>query len=175
MKCQCTASISFLAAIAILVGSQRVVADERGRRTRFVRAGSNVFTNDDETSLVELKTEEPTATAVLNDTAFNNNVFMDDTAPDNFVVAVARDPSNMLTNQIIGGYQGWFAFPGDGAPVNRWRHWFRDPITNTSAPEAHQLTVDMYPTTDEYDPEDLHTSSNILLPDGSYFQVHVQG
>jgi hypothetical protein len=27
--------------------------------------------------------------------------------------------SNMLENQIICGYQGWFGFPGDGAPMNR--------------------------------------------------------
>lgn len=27
--------------------------------------------------------------------------------------------SNMLENQIICGYQGWFGFPRDGAPINR--------------------------------------------------------
>ena len=169
MKCQFAAvAVTFLAAI-----SPRVVADGSGRRTGFVRTGStNIFANDDETN-VDRNTEEPTeaaeevAVAVLNQTTIVSNIFIEEEAVGTVAVAAPRDPSNMLTNEIIGGYQGWFAFPDDGAPVNKWRHWFRDPISNTSAPEAKQLGVDLYATTDEYDAEDLHTSSNILLPDGS--------
>jgi hypothetical protein len=78
--------------------------------------------------------------------------------------AAVRVGPNMLENQIICGYQGWFGFPGDGAPINRWRHWFRG---NGTAPAYGNVTVDMYPTTDEYHVGDVKESS-ILMPDGSH-------
>ena len=28
-------------------------------------------------------------------------------------------PNDSMTNLIISGYQGWFAYPGDGAPINK--------------------------------------------------------
>jgi len=71
---------------------------------------------------------------------------------------------NMLTNQVICGYQGWFGTPGDGSHINRWRHWFRG---NESAPAYDRATIDMYPTTDEYDSTDL-VESGIKMPDGTY-------
>jgi hypothetical protein len=80
---------------------------------------------------------------------------------DSLEAAAVRTRPNMLDNQIICGYQGWYGFPGDGAPINRWRHWFR------SAPTYGNVTVDMYPSTDEYDVGDLKESS-ILMPDGSH-------
>ena len=76
---------------------------------------------------------------------------------------------NMLTNQIIAGYQGWFSYPGDGAPINKWKHWFHDRVANVTFPEADHLTIDFYPTTDEYDEDDLH-DANIALHDGSKAQ-----
>lgn len=79
------------------------------------------------------------------------------------VVAVANGP-NMLENQVICGYQGWFGTPGDGSPINRWRHWFHG---NESSPIYASATIDMYPTTDEYDEADLR-ESGVILPDGSY-------
>ena len=66
----------------------------------------------------------------------------------------AIDTSTSLTNQIICGYQGWFTFPGDGAPINRWKHWFNVP-SNVITPGLDDLVVDMYPTTDEYDEDDM--------------------
>ncbi len=131
MKCQCTAAFSFLATIAILVGLPR-----------FVRAGSNVnvFTNDNETSHLA---EEPTENAVLNNPLFNNNVFIDDTAADNVVVAVARDPSNMLTNQVVGGYQGWFAFPRDRSPITAGGIGFAIQSPMHQHPRHKILMVDM--------------------------------
>jgi len=48
-----------------------------------------------------------------------NNIFYSDEGGDSDVVAI--NPSTSLTNQIICGYQGWFAFPGDGAPINKWK------------------------------------------------------
>jgi hypothetical protein len=37
---------------------------------------------------------------------------------------------NDLTNKVMMGYQGWFNTPGDGSPVNEWRHWFKDQTPN---------------------------------------------
>jgi hypothetical protein len=78
-------------------------------------------------------------------------------------VTTAGSNNNMLTNQVICGYQGWFGTPNDGAPINRWRHWFHagSSVTYTN------LTVDMYPTIDEYNSTDLAVS-NITMPNGSY-------
>ena len=74
--------------------------------------------------------------------------------------------SNALTNQIMCGYQGWYAFPGDGAPINRWKHWFKNPA-NIARPGIPSLGTDMYPTMDEYDDEDLK-ESGIRMSDGSF-------
>mmetsp|Transcript_24166 Transcript_24166/g.48507 ORF Transcript_24166/g.48507 Transcript_24166/m.48507 type:complete len:517 (+) Transcript_24166:308-1858(+) len=72
--------------------------------------------------------------------------------------------TNTLTQQIICGYQGWFAYKGDGAPINRWKHWFDDPAS--SEPIAGNLHVDMFPVTDEYDQADLGIS-HLLMTDGT--------
>ena len=71
-------------------------------------------------------------------------------------------PNDSMTNLIICGYQGWFAYPGDGAPINKWKHWFSRP----QDPSISDLSVEMYPYTEEYDDEDL-VESNIFMKDGS--------
>ena len=70
-------------------------------------------------------------------------------------------PNDSMSNLIICGYQGWFAYPGDGAPINKWKHWFSHP----NNPNINDLTVEMYPNMEEYDDEDL-MESNILMRDG---------
>jgi hypothetical protein len=37
--------------------------------------------------------------------------------------ARAASPPGDVVGKISVGYQGWFACPGDGAPVNQWWHW----------------------------------------------------
>lgn len=37
--------------------------------------------------------------------------------------AVAASPPGDVVGKITVGYQGWFAAPGDGAPINGWWHW----------------------------------------------------
>lgn len=66
-----------------------------------------------------------------------------------------------LRNQIICGYQGWFAHPNDGS-INRWKHWFSHPYD----PSEENLDVEMYPHMDEYDDEDL-MESNMHHKDGT--------
>ncbi|MDT7723908.1 MAG: hypothetical protein QOI21_484 [Actinomycetota bacterium] len=40
-----------------------------------------------------------------------------------FTRAVAASPPGDVVGKITVGYQGWFAAPGDGAPINGWWHW----------------------------------------------------
>ena len=37
--------------------------------------------------------------------------------------AAAASPPGDVVGKITVGYQGWFACPGDGAPINGWWHW----------------------------------------------------
>ena len=61
------------------------------------------------------------------------------------------------------GYQGWFACPGDGSPVDGWVHWFQ---AETPRPNANNVTVDMWPDSSEIGTEDL-CATPFTLPDGS--------
>ena len=40
--------------------------------------------------------------------------------------AAAAGPVGDVVGKISVGYQGWFACPGDGAPIGGWWHWSRD-------------------------------------------------
>ncbi|KAL3806753.1 hypothetical protein ACHAXA_006779 [Cyclostephanos tholiformis] len=89
-----------------------------------------------------------------------SNIFADPTVEATAVTSAI----DMLDDRIICGYQGWYGFPGDGAPIKRWRHWFR---VNVTAPAYEDVMVDFYPAIDEYDPGDLMISG-VKMPDGTY-------
>lgn len=81
-------------------------------------------------------------------------------------------PANTLTNQILCGYQGWYTFPGDGAPINRWKHWFQNqPANINNHPDHTEAMVDMLPTEDEYDEEDMNESTGLVNADGSHPKI----
>ena len=80
---------------------------------------------------------------------------------------VATKVRSTLDNQIICGYQGWYSYPGDGAPVNKWKHWF----SGATDPIAENLHVDMLPYTGEYDEADLR-ETNIQMKDGSKAKLY---
>src|SRR6266540_1442130 len=40
--------------------------------------------------------------------------------------ASSASPVGDVVGKITVGYQGWFACPGDGAPIGGWWHWSRD-------------------------------------------------
>ncbi len=69
------------------------------------------------------------------------------------------DPST-LDKKLMFGYQGWFACKGDGAPPDRWVHWF-----SNNTPDATHLTVDMWPDVSELAPSELFPTS-LSLPGG---------
>ena len=68
-----------------------------------------------------------------------------------------------MNQQLFMGYQGWFACPGDGSPIDGWVHWF---VAETRNPNAVNVTVDMWPDTSEMKTEDL-CATPFTLPDGS--------
>src|SRR3982751_4604177 len=64
----------------------------------------------------------------------------------------ASGPGDVV-GKVTVGYQGWFACPGDGAPIGGWWHWSRDrfqppPPSNTtivSSPDMRDF-AHAYPT-----------------------------
>lgn len=66
-----------------------------------------------------------------------------------------------LERKLIMGYQGWFLCPGDGSPVNGWKHWFSD----TKSSDAPSLTVDMWPDMSELSLDECH-ATNMTFSDG---------
>jgi hypothetical protein len=65
-----------------------------------------------------------------------------------------------MEHKLMMGYQGWFACPGDGSPINGWLHWFRNNI-----PDADGLRVDMWPDASELSPAE-RCPTNMTYPDG---------
>ncbi|WP_220183266.1 glycoside hydrolase family 71/99-like protein [Sphaerisporangium album] len=49
-----------------------------------------------------------------------------------------------VKNKVYAGYQGWFNAPGDGSPLNSWRHWAG------SQPAPGRQTFELYPDMSKY-------------------------
>lgn len=75
------------------------------------------------------------------------------------------DPTTM-TAKVMFGYQGWFACPGDGAPPDRWVHWFRN-----QTPDAANATVDLWPDVSELAADEL-CETDMTLPGGGTAAVY---
>jgi len=82
-----------------------------------------------------------------------------------FSLADAVDTST-LNRKMLLGYQGWFACPGDGSPVNAWIHWFR-----SQTPTAANATVDFLPDISELDADELFATS-MTLSNGTPLRVY---
>ena len=67
-----------------------------------------------------------------------------------------------LDGKVLCGYQGWFNTPGDGGGFG-FVHWGQ----GLSRPDGGRFTVDMWPDTSEYAPEDLEEVPGLKMPDGS--------
>ncbi|MET0424119.1 MAG: discoidin domain-containing protein [Actinoplanes sp.] len=57
-------------------------------------------------------------------------------------------PPGDVVGKITVGYQGWFACPGDGAPIGGWWHWSRDRF---QPPSPGNTTIESWPDVREFD------------------------
>ncbi|MEV4623464.1 hypothetical protein AB0J74_32750, partial [Asanoa sp. NPDC049573] len=62
-------------------------------------------------------------------------------------VAAAVSPPGDVVGKISVGYQGWFACPGDGAPIGGWWHWSRDRF---QPPSPSNTTIVSWPDMREF-------------------------
>ncbi len=60
----------------------------------------------------------------------------------------AAGPVGDVVGKVTVGYQGWFACPGDGAPINGWWHWSQD---MSRPPSPANTTIKSWPDMREYD------------------------
>ncbi|MFB7943615.1 discoidin domain-containing protein [Kitasatospora phosalacinea] len=61
--------------------------------------------------------------------------------------AHAASPAGDVVGKVTVGYQGWFACPGDGAPINGWWHWARN---WGAAPSPANSAIVAWPDVREY-------------------------
>ncbi|MFC1411546.1 xylosidase [Streptacidiphilus sp. N1-12] len=61
--------------------------------------------------------------------------------------ATAASPAGDVVGKITVGYQGWFAAPGDGSPINAWWHWSAD---QSKAPSPSNTNLKCWPDNREY-------------------------
>lgn len=95
-----------------------------------------------------------------------NSVTLSNVAGSKFFnLTDAVDPAT-LNRKMLLGYQGWFACPGDGSPVNAWIHWFR-----SQTPTAANATVDFLPDVSELDADELFATS-MTYSNGAPFKVY---
>ena len=61
--------------------------------------------------------------------------------------AQAASAPGDVVGKVTVGYQGWFACPGDGAPIGGWWHWSRDRF---QPPSPSNTTIVSWPDTRDY-------------------------
>ncbi|MFI5892460.1 discoidin domain-containing protein [Actinoplanes sp. NPDC051513] len=61
--------------------------------------------------------------------------------------ASAASPPGDVVGKVTVGYQGWFACPGDGAPIGGWWHWSRDRF---QPPSPSNTTIVSWPDMRDY-------------------------
>jgi hypothetical protein len=61
--------------------------------------------------------------------------------------AEAASPPGDVVGKISVGYQGWFACPGDGAPINQWWHWSAN---GGQPPSPSNTTIASWPDMREF-------------------------
>src|SRR4051812_3909255 len=87
---------------------------------------------------------------VVSRRAFLSTVAAGTAAPfliDAGAAARAASPPGDVVGRISVGYQGWFACPGDGAPIGGWWHWSRDRF---QPPSPGNTTIVSWPDTRDY-------------------------
>src|SRR6202008_2603855 len=73
-------------------------------------------------------------------------------SPAAAILATTRAEAASAPGDVVGkvpvGYQGWFACPGDGAPIGGWWHWSRDRF---QPPSPANTTLASLPDMREFD------------------------
>ncbi|VGO23555.1 hypothetical protein SCARR_05662 [Pontiella sulfatireligans] len=67
-----------------------------------------------------------------------------------------------LAGKVMTGYQGWFATPNDPDDLG-WRHWGR---SSNVDPSPTEITIDMWPHLNDYQPSDLFPAGQMIHQDG---------
>lgn len=62
-------------------------------------------------------------------------------------VTPAASPAGDVVGKVTVGYQGWFAAPGDGSPINVWWHWSQN---WSQAPSPTNQAIKCWPDMREY-------------------------
>jgi hypothetical protein len=75
----------------------------------------------------------------------------------------AVSPAGDVVGKITVGYQGWFACPGDGAPINGWWHWSND--WGQPPSPTNNGTLRAWPDMREY--QHAYQTAYAACPDGS--------
>ncbi|MCU0785550.1 MAG: glycoside hydrolase family 71/99-like protein [Verrucomicrobia bacterium] len=70
--------------------------------------------------------------------------------------------SKTLVGKVLAGYQGWFATPNDADDLG-WRHWGR---SSSVDPSPSEITVDMWPWLEEYEPDRVYPAGAMVHQDG---------
>lgn len=89
------------------------------------------------------------------------------TAREAPVPSVPPVDATTIDRKLLFGYQGWFACPEDGSPLDRWEHWFRP----GAAASAATVRVDMWPDVSEL-AADERCPTPLTLPDGRHAEVY---
>jgi hypothetical protein len=71
---------------------------------------------------------------------------------DGAVDTAVVTPATFL-DKVLLGYQGWFAAPGDGSPLDSWYHW------GHGTPVVGDVTFELYPDVRDYPPTDVFPAS----------------
>ncbi|MFE0459900.1 discoidin domain-containing protein [Kitasatospora sp. NPDC058965] len=61
--------------------------------------------------------------------------------------AAAASPAGDVVGKVTVGYQGWFACPGDGAPIGAWWHWSQN---WSQAPSPSNNVIKAWPDSREF-------------------------
>jgi len=59
---------------------------------------------------------------------------------------LAASPVGDVVGKVSVGYQGWFASPGDGSPINIWWHW----SPNAQTPNSSNISIASWPDMRQY-------------------------
>ena len=139
----------------LVVREGRLVVIDTGTDADTVNTGATISIDND--GMVRLKNSKGKETILINP-LLSESPGQDDKSPliaDESNSAGVIDSSS-LKGKVLTGYQGWFTTPCDDG-LKRWHHW-----SNRVIPNDKTVTVDMWPTIDEYDADELCDTDFVL-------------